>query len=252
MPSVGLYFGVYSYCKRRFLPHFERKLGGGQDDDEDRNEVFVRGGKRGKRTRTTGGRKFRLSDPAIRSLAVAASAVVGNTVASFSRVPYEVVKQNLQTGLYPDTLTAFSSMWRANGMRAFFPPGGVSSQMVRDIPYAVLTLLAYEALRENWVRGRTGPFYAMVSGGLSGGWGSWATNPLDVIKTRLQTDASGTLYGGSVMRCAALTYEEGGGKAFLRGSLPRLMHKIPANSCFFLFYELFRRLLKVEGAGADS
>ena len=40
--------------------------------------------------------------------------------------------------------------------------------------------------------------------------------------------------------------EEGGPMAFLRGSVPRLMHKIPANGCFFVFYEFFQRVLRVE------
>ena len=34
--------------------------------------------------------------------------------------------------------------------------------------------------------------------------------------------------------------------AFLRGSVPRLMHKIPANGFFFVFYEFFRRVLGAE------
>lgn len=68
---------------------------------------------------------------------------------------------------------------------------------------------------------------------------------MDVIKTRLQT-AGESSYGGSITKCAAAVLEEGGPTAFLRGSVPRLMHKIPANGCFFVFYEFFRRVLKVE------
>ena len=67
---------------------------------------------------------------------------------------------------------------------------------------------------------------------------------MDVIKTRLQTDS--TLYGGSVRTCFSMTLQEGGPSAFLRGSVPRLMHKVPANACFFLFYEFFRTVLKVD------
>ena len=76
---------------------------------------------------------------------------LGNTVASFSRVPYEVVKQSLQTGQYPSTFVAVSTMWGGGGMRSFFPLGGVSIQMLRDIPYAIFTLLSYEYIREHWV-----------------------------------------------------------------------------------------------------
>jgi hypothetical protein len=41
-------------------------------------------------------------------------------------------------------------------------------------------------------------------------------------------------------------YHEGGAVAFLRGSVPRLLHKVPANACFFLFYEFFRQVLRVQ------
>ena len=64
MPSVGLYFGIYSFCKKTFNKW---------DPD------------------ASGGRK---------TLYIALSAAIGNTIASGARVPYEVVKQNLQTKVY--------------------------------------------------------------------------------------------------------------------------------------------------------
>lgn len=142
-------------------------------------------------------------------------------------------------------------------LRTLFPVGGIASQMLRDIPYAVVTLLTYEHLKHVW-KPKAEKLYPTVPkrswdllvGGLAGGIGSYVTNPMDVIKTRLQTDSSiigGTAaqYGGSIARCAAITWEEGGPAAFLRGSVPRLLHKVPANAFFFLFYEFFRTLLHV-------
>jgi len=64
MPSVGLYFGIYSFCKKTF-------------NRWDPNAPE--------------GRK---------TLYIALSAAIGNTVASAARVPYEVVKQNFQTKVY--------------------------------------------------------------------------------------------------------------------------------------------------------
>lgn len=229
MPSVGLYFGVYSYCKRRIGPKLVECFGSEREDDK----------------------KALCSDSALRTLSIAMSAAIGNTVASFSRVPYEVVKQNLQTGQFPSTFAAVSHMWGERGMRSFFPVGGVSIQMVRDIPYAIFTLLSYEYIRDNWAvkRSEKDPdnrwLRDMVAGGTAGGIGSILTSPMDVLKTRLQTDKA-SVYGGSIVHCARSVFEEGGPTAFLRGSVPRLMHKIPANGAFFVFYELFRRILKAK------
>mmetsp|Transcript_19517 Transcript_19517/g.28917 ORF Transcript_19517/g.28917 Transcript_19517/m.28917 type:complete len:382 (-) Transcript_19517:227-1372(-) len=231
MPSVGLYFGVYSYCKKTIGETLQTTFGSMRGDTE---------------------HPAVCSDRTLQTLTIIASAAIGNTVASFSRVPYEVVKQSLQTGQYSSTLQAASTMWRDGGMRSFFPLGGVSIQMVRDIPYAIFTLLSYEFIKENWVLKRTEEdpskrwFFDMVAGATAGGIGSYLTNPMDVIKTRLQTTGGSSKYGGSIVKCAAVVLEEGGPTAFLRGSVPRLMHKIPANGCFFVFYEFFRRALRVE------
>lgn len=237
MPSVGLYFGVYSYCKKTIGDTLQTKFGSLKKSHDDANNKQP---------------LVCCSDRTLQTLTIMASAAIGNTVASFSRVPYEVVKQSLQTGQYSSTLQAISTMWQDGGMRSFFPLGGVSVQMVRDIPYAIFTLLSYEFIKENWVLKRTKDdpskrwLFDMVAGATAGGIGSYLTNPMDVIKTRLQTTGEVSLYGGSIVKCASAVLEEGGPTAFLRGSVPRLIHKIPANGFFFVFYEFFRRALRVE------
>lgn len=230
MPSVGLYFGVYSYCKELIGPRLKGCLGTGRIHD---------------------GKDPLFSDGTLQTLTIICSAAIGNTIASFSRVPYEVTKQHLQTGKYPSTTQAIQAMWKEAGIRSFFPLGGVSSQMIRDIPYAIFTLLSYEYIKEKWVLKKSAEdpnnrwLRDMIAGGAAGGIGTYLTNPLDVIKTRLQTRGS-SLYGGSIVTCAMAVLDEGGHRAFLRGSVPRLMQKIPANGCFFVFYEFFRRILRVK------
>jgi hypothetical protein len=82
----------------------------------------------------------------------------------------------------------------------------------------------------------------MAAGAIAGGVGSLLSNPMDVIKTRIQTDPH--LHAG-IGACARALLEEGGAGAFLRGAAPRLLHKVPANGLFFAVYEGFRRALGV-------
>ena len=110
MPSVGLYFGVYSYCKARLVPGWTEAFGSG------------RTGRDGAASSPL------LGDGAVRTAAIAASAAVGNTVASFTRVPFEVVKQELQVGTHPSTWAALSSMARAGGSGPSSPRGASASR----------------------------------------------------------------------------------------------------------------------------
>ena len=69
MPSVGLYFGVYHFCKKKGAEYLER------------NDAA--------------------SAPLAKTANIALAAAIGNTVASFTRVPYEVVKQKVRALSFP-------------------------------------------------------------------------------------------------------------------------------------------------------
>mmetsp|Transcript_58091 Transcript_58091/g.173368 ORF Transcript_58091/g.173368 Transcript_58091/m.173368 type:complete len:229 (-) Transcript_58091:529-1215(-) len=107
MPAIGIYYGFYSYGKRTIIPWLQSSYGsvGSEPNKGERHSI--------------------ISGDTLKLIGVALAAALGNTVASFSRVPYEVVKQNLQTE-GGTTLKTISSMFKSGGMRSFFPLGGVS------------------------------------------------------------------------------------------------------------------------------
>lgn len=222
LPSVFVYFGVYQGCKRRFVPAGRYASAHGM-------------------------------------LGVAAAAAIGNAFAAFLRPPYEIVKQRLQAGQDLTLLGAIHRICVEDGAKGFWR--GTRAQLVRDVPYAVFTLLTYEIMkysllaakervqveRERVVghrsdgtqqRGSLSAFEFGVLGALAGGVGSLLTNPMDVIKTRIMTGQS----DGNVLAVTLAILRDEGTHAFLKGSFPRLLHKMPANAIFFLAYELFRRL----------
>ena len=177
--------------------------------------------------------------------AIAISASLSNTIASILRVPYEVIKQRLQAGLHKSSLDAILYIAKEEGIQSVFMGGKLASQMLRDVPYAVITLLMYETVQK-YLSSKIASkkLKDSVCGSIAGGIGTFVTTPLDLIKTRMQI---GGKYSTIPNAIQTIIREEGFG-AFMIGMGPRLMHKIPANGVFFLFYEVFKNLLGVETA----
>jgi solute carrier family 25 S-adenosylmethionine transporter 26 len=229
MPSVFVYFAVYQYFKERLLAEWA----------------------------TDGAVQGKCS-------AILCAAGLGNFVASLLRPPYEILKQRLQAGTDPTLLSAVRRIHREIGLGGFWQ--GLSAQMARDIPYAMGTLLVYELLHQaasqkKKARGAGGgggggssstggaelpvltPLENGAIGAIAGGFGSFVTNPMDVVKTRMMvTDRTGLGWWATVLSIA----NDEGAAAFWKGCAPRLLQKIPANAVFFLCYEFFRALLRVE------
>lgn len=231
-PSVALYFGTYTSIKSFLSRRFPNNF-----------KVFN----------------------------VVVSASVANSLASLLRAPFEVIKQRVQAGVHSSPMAAVATIWRADGLGGFFSHGQLTSQIIRDVPYAVLTLLSYELLqtalkRHTRLRSKLSKDSAdsvegsiaipsrpaalsdavlrssdAVCGALAGGLSSFLTNPMDVIKTRMMTTREYSSVGEAVLR---IVREEGVGSLY-SGCTMRLMHKIPANGLFFLCYEAFRDLLGV-------
>jgi len=95
-------------------------------------------------------------------------------------------------------------------------------------------------------------------GALAGGVGSLVSNPMDVVMTRINLSEAAGGAVSSVSSSAALgvwgtlcsiALGEEGPTALFKGAAPRLAHKMPANAIFFLCYEFFRRVLRVQPTG---
>ena len=122
-------------------------------------------------------------------------ALVGGFSAMFHDLimnPTETLKQRVQ--LMRDDhpkISAFSvarSIYRNEGIKAFYRSFPVSYAM--NIPFGSLIVLANEKLKRlmGVKEGHDGALY-YVCGGLAGGIASIPTTPLDVIKTRLNTQS---------------------------------------------------------------
>jgi len=88
------------------------------------------------------------------------------------------------------------------------------------------------------------PALVMACGAM-GGFGMWIpVYPVDVIKSKLQTDGFGkdAKYQG-IVDCIAKTYRADGVRGFYRGFTPCLLRAAPVNASTFMAFELAMRVL---------
>lgn len=135
------------------------------------------------------------------NLAYLTAGFVGDLAASIVYVPSEVLKTRLQlqgrfnnpyfsSGYnYRGTLDATRTIIRTEGVSALFY--GYQATLYRDLPYSALQFMFWEQFREwaiQWKGSRDlGTPLEFLCGAAGGGLAGAMTCPLDVVKTRLQT-----------------------------------------------------------------
>jgi solute carrier family 25 S-adenosylmethionine transporter 26 len=193
----------------------------------------------------------------------ALAAVLGDLTGSGWLCPSEVVKQQMQAGMYPTTAAAVSEIWRGKGLVGFYE--GYLGGVARDVPFRVAQLTSYELTknlylrlkRERQLRGKDpaprsassrfktrakveapltlSSAEAAVCGAVAGTFSAAVTSPLDRIKTLLMTNSAAN--GGSVAACAAKIWREEGIRGFAQGIVPRVVYIAPSVVIFFTVYE---------------
>mmetsp|Transcript_12434 Transcript_12434/g.36633 ORF Transcript_12434/g.36633 Transcript_12434/m.36633 type:complete len:371 (-) Transcript_12434:270-1382(-) len=185
----------------------------------------------------------------------ALSAVLGDVTGSGWLCPSEVVKQQLQAGMYPSTSAAVKGIWNKRGFGGFYQ--GYFGGLARDVPFRVAQLTSYEVTKKIYLRAKArrvvaapasddggvtkagkvelSPIDAALVGAIAGSFSAAITAPLDRIKTLLMTDSSG--YGSTVVSCASKIWEDEGLKGFFAGVVPRVTYIAPSVAIFFIAYE---------------
>ncbi|KAM0494551.1 hypothetical protein ACHAP9_007113 [Verticillium nonalfalfae] len=134
-------------------------------------------------------------------LAYFSAGFLGDLASSIVYVPSEVLKTRLQlqgrynnpyfrSGYnYRGTTDAVRTIVRQEGPKALFH--GYKATLYRDLPFSALQLMFWEQFHA-WARAykgsrEVGVPLELLTGGLAGGLAGIVTCPLDVVKTRLQT-----------------------------------------------------------------
>jgi len=179
----------------------------------------------------------------------ALAAVMGDITGSGWLCPSEVVKQQLQAGMYGSTGEAVKSIWAKKGLKGFYQ--GYTGAMARDVPFRVAQLTSYEIAKSFYVRMKKSrndetleltPMESAFCGAMAGTISSALTTPLDRIKTLLMTDSAA--YGGSVASCISKIWADEGLAGFCQGLVPRVGYIAPSAVIFFIAYEQVQQRMK--------
>jgi hypothetical protein len=176
---------------------------------------------------------------------------VGELVGSFLRVPAEAIKSTQQSNAEMSVGAAMAANFgdakgRENTVKAW------QVAVVRDVPFGAIQIALFEALKI-WLAGMDQPFIdgdsllgEAILGAIGGGVGSFISAPADVVVTRIikqQTSGGGGDDALSPMEMVQEIWDEGGARAFFRGSSERVIYWAPAIGIFLTAYCEFRHLM---------
>ncbi|KAG2437655.1 hypothetical protein HYH02_011036 [Chlamydomonas schloesseri] len=190
----------------------------------------------------------------------ATAGCVATVVNDLLMTPVDSVKQRcqLEGSPYRGVLDAARSMLRTEGIGAFFR--SYRTTLVMNVPFTAMHFSVYETSKKLLLGNEGGAGSGvgedeetlqvqLVAGGLAGGCAAAVTNPLDVVKTRLQT-ADPTKYGSAaVIPTLRQIVREEGMQALWQGLKPRVLFHIPAAAVCWGTYETMKDLLAGSGSG---
>lgn len=170
--------------------------------------------------------------------------------------PVEMIKARLQIQyarapteprLYSGPVDCGVKVFKAEGVRGLFR--GSLATMARDVPGSAAYFAGYEAVRRTMIPiGGTAndlnPLQLLFAGGM-GGVANWLTIfPVDIVKSRIQTDTEGRYKPGirGMYQCASEIVAVSGFRGLWVGIGPCLARSFPANAACFLGYEMTMRL----------
>jgi solute carrier family 25 iron transporter 28/37 len=209
-PAHAIYFTGYEY--------FKKKFGG----DKENPYQFVQTGSAG---------------------------ILATLMSDAVLVPMDAVKQKRQLSLIPykGNIDCIQRVIKSEGVTALY--AGYTTTLTMNVPYNFVYFATYETLRRFFKSDPEAydPLAHVLAGGGAGVTAAALSNPLDVAKTRLQTQGDvGKMYHGMVDALKTIWREEGWA-GYSRGVVPRMVfHSMSAGICWSV-YEYMKYAL-----GADK
>jgi solute carrier family 25 (mitochondrial citrate transporter), member 1 len=148
---------------------------------------------------------------------------------------------------YTNVIQTAVTIVREEGPGALYK--GIVPTMLRQGCNQAVNFTCYQLFKTKWEAYQgtdLAPWQHLLIGGVSGGFGPAANNPLDVVKTRMQKQVviPGEVpkYNGLGSSVVTIGKEEGVG-ALWKGLTPRLMRIMPGQAITFMTYEAVSKQL---------
>lgn len=183
--------------------------------------------------------------------------------------PFDTVKQRMQLGYYKNVVDCMKTVAAKEGVRAFYL--SLPTTLAMNLPYGSVMVAVNESARKFISPGedRISISTSLMAGSIAGAVAAATTTPLDVIKTRLQTQnlepCPKVAGAGAPPSAAGVTihkanppvlgqtrgfsqvlrdiYREEGPRGFARGMTPRMLVHAPAVAISWTAYETIKELL---------
>lgn len=161
--------------------------------------------------------------------------------------PLDVVKQRLQVynSSYTGVLQCIRTVFVQEGLRAFY--ASYPTTVAMNVPFQAVHFAAYESFKifATADEHEHGFMEELTAGGAAGALAGFVSTPLDVVKTRLQTQQvpSGEKRLGT-LEMVRLIARSDGARGFMRGATARVLYYIPSAAICWTTYEAMKRLLK--------
>ncbi|XP_952111.1 mitochondrial solute carrier-like protein, putative [Theileria annulata] len=165
--------------------------------------------------------------------------------------PADVIKQRLQLNLHSSTLDCVVNLLKTEGFGALFR--SLSITLFMNIPYHSLLVTIIHLLKKINKEDNTSNYKQFIYSGLGGAIAGALTTPLDVIKTRLQTQTchynSHQPYYPLKYKNIIMTYKNiyrnEGLRGFMRGMSTRVGMCTPSAAISWGTYETLKNLIKL-------
>jgi len=182
---------------------------------------------------------------------------MASVVSRFCVAPLDVLKIRFQIQeqpgshhrQYTSVLQAFGSIYKAEGLRAFWKGNAAAELMV--VPYGAVSFLAYSSCK-SWfplVAHPDSPFASyqhlssLVAGSFAGLCATISTYPLDLLRTRFAAQQQHRVYCGLWHAASHIVEREGLGGLYT-GITPTLIGIVPLMALQFGCYEAFKQAIR--------